>query len=137
MARPTSLTPELIDDISYLIRRGAHPVIAARAYCIPDRRFYEWLARGRQRPSGDRRARARGATTNSRTIRRQRQPDIYLGLAVAVDVAEAQSEVAATGRLVSSAMTDPVAALLFLERRFPMRWQRSRRLVLVPRVAIA
>lgn len=124
MARPLRLDRRTVDTVVWLVGAGAHPVVAARACGFPDRRFYEAMARGRQRDRGDKRARARGATTTALTADREAAPDIFIELVERVEQAEAVNEARIVASLAIAAELDPAAAIALLERRFPARWGR-------------
>jgi transposase-like protein len=104
VARPTKLTSERLERIVEAIRQGAYVEVAARSAGIAPSTFYEWRRRGE---TGE-------------------LP--FSEFSEAVDVAEAQAELAALGCIRSAwEKGDWRASFKFLERRFPARWaERSR-----------
>jgi hypothetical protein len=53
MSRPrVKLSAPLIAKLADLIKAGNYPITAARAAGIPERTWYDWLKKGRERSSG-------------------------------------------------------------------------------------
>lgn len=124
MARPTKLTRELFDNIVRLVQLGNYPLVAARANGVPDATFYDWLARGRQREDGSKRAKRLGAASKSVVVTGERDPDIYVEFVDAIARAESLVESRTVGTVVIAAQNNDRAALAFLERRYPQRWRQ-------------
>lgn len=111
MARPTKLTPDLLEAIVSLVEHAVHPEVAAQAFGVARATLYEWIARGR-------------GTDPMRPM----EP-IYAEFADAIDAAEAKAESALVALAIAKART-PADAIAVLERRFGARW-RDRREVTV------
>lgn len=100
MARPSKLTPKLTETICAFIRTGNFAKVAAEAAGISEATFYRWLSD---------------------------EGDQFREFQESVARASAEAEVAAVEVLQAAFQDDWRAALEFLKRRFPERWQdRSR-----------
>lgn len=102
MSRPTKLTPEIADLIVAAIRAGSFPEPAARAAGVSPATLYRWKRRGRSEEEGPYR-------DFLETLRR----------------AEGAAEVHAIAVIRKQMPGDWRAALAYLERRHPERWQRN------------
>jgi hypothetical protein len=98
----SKLTPELIDEIYNLIKKGNHESIAAMSAGVSPELFHSWLLKGRKQKKG-----------------------IYFLLAFYVEMALAESEVYAVGKVQDGMDEDWRAAMSFLERRFQDRWNKA------------
>jgi transposase len=103
MARPTKLTAEVQERIVQAIRAGNYAEAACQAAGISPSSLYRWLARGQQ------------------------EPGRYREFRQAVLRAEAEGEVHAVATVRRAMAEDWRAALAYLERRHPARWQRQQR----------
>jgi hypothetical protein len=101
MARPTKLTPEVMDRIVRAVRAGNYPEAAARAAGISPATYYRWMKEGEKA---------------SRGIKH----DFY----EAVRQAEAEAEVEIVARIMKAIPDDWRAGMKFLERRHSGRWGR-------------
>jgi len=99
--RQTDLTPETQEKIVSAIKSGNYASVAAAYAGITERTFYNWMAWGRA--SED-------------------EANIYFQFLHAVTCAEAEAEVRAVA-LVNRAMSDDWrAAIEYIRRKFPHRW---------------
>lgn len=110
--RPTKLTPALAAKILKLIESGNYILTSAAACGISRRIYYDWINRGRAELD----AIEKGADA-------QRDEELYADFAARVEVAAAQSEIAAV-KDVRAQTERWQAAMTYLERRFPDRWGR-------------
>jgi transposase len=99
MARPTKLTPTVEKKIVDAIRAGNYAKVAAECAGISERTYDDWLQRGE---SGD-------------------AP--FSEFARAVARASAEAEVEAVALICKAMHEDWRAALEYLKRRHPERWQ--------------
>jgi hypothetical protein len=99
--RPTKFTPDLQDRICQLIAAGNTIEVSAQAAGIAERTFHDWMAR-------------------------DRAP--FLAFQEAVDKAHAESEAILVSRVAAAARNGSwQASSWLLERRFPERWAKAKR----------
>jgi transposase len=101
MARPTKLTPEVMERVVRAVRAGNYPEAAARAAGISPATYYRWMKEGEKA---------------SRGIKREFHD--------AIRQAEAEVEVEIVARILKAVPEDWRAGITFLERRHSGRWGR-------------
>jgi len=104
--RKTKLTPELIERICEFIVKGNYISTACKTVGISESTYYGWLKRAEEGDTG-----------------------IFVQFAKAAKQAEAQAEAELLAIVREAATTDKnwLAAMTFLERRYPERWGRKDR----------
>jgi transposase len=101
LARPPKITEEGRFRFCGLLEQGNHPEVACRAINIGESTYFRYMQRGRVEDSG-----------------------VYHDFRLAVEAALAAAEVRAVSAIHSASLDDWRAAMAFLERRFPDRWQK-------------
>jgi len=99
--RPPKLTADVVGKILMAVRAGCYPEVAARWAGIAAATYYRWC-------------------------KDPRPP--YVAFRAALDMADAECEVMVIGNLVRLSRTSTRAAAFLLERRWPEKWAKSRRL---------
>lgn len=110
---PTKLTPQIIKDVSDLVRGGNYLEVALAMLNIPTSTFYDWMRRGR--------AERQRIGAGTRTKLRQREA-MYVDLSESMERAEAQAEAIRLKVITDCARTDPQWASWFLTHKYPDRW---------------
>lgn len=115
MARKTKLTPAVRRKIVDAIRAGNHANVAARLAGISESTFYRWMQRGEDETEADPR---------------------FCKFWESVKKAEAEAEDAMVKVIVKAATGGSwVAAMAYLERKFPERWRRRKEIAETPKDA--
>ena len=104
MARPTKLTPAVLERIVQAVKAGLTYEVAAQAAGVDRATFYRWKARGEHDQHGP-----------------------YRDLCDVLKKAEAEAEAHMLGIIRDAAPTQWQAAAWFLERRYPERYGRRDR----------
>ena len=99
--RPPKLTADVVGKILMAVRAGNYPEVAARWAGISAATYYRWC-------------------------KDPRPP--YVAFRAALVMADAECEVMVIGNLVRLSRTSTRAAAFLLERRWPEKWAKSRRL---------
>jgi hypothetical protein len=99
--RPPKLTADVVGKILMAVRAGNYPEVAARWAGISAATYYRWC-------------------------KDPRPP--YVAFRAALDMADAECEAMVIGNLARLSRTSKRAAAFLLERRWPEKWARSRRL---------
>ena len=121
MAKPTTITAKIIEDICTAVRAGNYMTTAAAYAGVPSRTFYSWLRRGRkvievQEAGGDPEAEA-GI----------QEAGLLRELVEQLEQANGFAETRHVAIIADKARKVWQAAAWWLERRYPDRWgQRTR-----------
>jgi len=99
--RPPKLTADVVGKILMAVRAGNYPEVAARWAGISAATYYRWC-------------------------KDPRPP--YVAFRAALDMADAECEAMVIGNLARLSRTSTRAAAFLLERRWPEKWAKSRRL---------
>jgi hypothetical protein len=107
MARPTKLTPEIVDKICLAIRIGNHAKVAAALAGIGETTYYKWLEKADE-PNAKKE---------------------YREFRESIERAEAEAEIEAVSRIRQASNNgDWKAAGWYLERKHGDRWGRNDKL---------
>ncbi len=107
--RRSKLTTELRKEICDLIGEGSYAVVAAQAVGIAESTYYLWKRRGQADLDAD-------------------ETTIYSEFSQSLKKAECEVEMKAVACVLDAAENGKwVAAMTFLERRWPQRWSRGER----------
>jgi hypothetical protein len=123
MARPSSLTPALVDAVAGVVRVGARRKDAALALGVSERAYYKWLERGNREIS---RLAATGEDEPNPT------EELYVQFVQASTKAWAEAKVTAITTIRQAMQgTHPnraqwQAAAWWLERTYPLEYGRQR-----------
>lgn len=130
------LGPEVIDDISRMLRAGLHRTIAERLLGLSKGRIATWIARGKQsreaieawHDAHDDLVQAGGTKVQFRKLGKQPEFDMYALFHACVLRAEAEGEKTCVAGIVNAAMgkdelpADWKANAWLLSRRYNKRW---------------
>lgn len=100
----TKLTPELQKNLIRYIQAGSHIVVACKAVGISEVTFYDWVKRGR---AGE---------------------ELYLKFLKSIKKAQAKTEIRNIAIVQKAAEKNWVAAMTWLERKYPQRWAKKDKL---------
>ena len=121
MARPTKLTPDLIQEVCNWLKLGYYQEDAATMAGISSSTFYDWMRRGAEGQkaleSGD------SPLPDSPDAEIVEVVDMYLEFSEAVKKARAEAEGAHIRNIRKAAENGTwQASAWFLERSFPKKW---------------
>jgi len=102
--RRTTLTPDVIENVTAMLRAGCHDRVALKAANVPPSTFADWMRRGQSSRPGD---------------------ELFRELRQRVEQARAQGEARLVALLARQAEQDWHVAAWMLERRYPERWART------------
>ena len=100
------IDPDIIAEITKVIRAGNYAQVAAQYVGISESTFYRWMERGEKDPD------------------RLDKGGLYRELWESVKKAETQSEVRAVAIIQDHMKLNWAAAMTYLERKHPRRWGR-------------
>lgn len=103
MGRPSKLTPEVQAKVVEALEKGQYRDVAAKYAGVDERTFYRWMERGAGTAKGD---------------------DAFRQFRQAVEKAETETAVRATGLVLAAAHDNWQAAGWWLERKFPEKFAR-------------
>lgn len=116
--RPTKLTPEIVNEISKIIRSGNYIETACAYVGINKTTFYDWLKRG---------AREKERVSKNPRAKVKKSEIPFVEFHDEIEKALAHSEIRDVAIIGKAAEENWQAAAWRLERKFPERWGKRER----------